>query len=331
MKDRTRYPFTMSVVSRLAPSPTGLLHIGHARTFLLAWWSARSQGGRIVLRHEDLDTERSSLEHADACARDLEWLGLDWDGPVSHQSARVEIFREAASSLVAEGKAYPCVCTRAEVKAAIAAPHAPQAGATYPGTCVGRFSSLDQARRESGREPALRLRCPEGPIEISDGLRGLVRLDPFNDFGDFPITSRDGHAAYHLAVALDDAHQGISEVFRADDLLSSCGPQALLQAALGLPRPSWTHVPLVLNQSGERLAKRSDGLSISAMRAAGVEACQLVRWLSHSCGLGDLGALTPAEALPQYALSKVPLRPCVLPSDLVERLTLGDMPSDAPA
>lgn len=321
----------MSVVSRLAPSPTGLLHVGHARTFLLAWWSARSQGGEILLRHEDLDTERSSQKHASACEQDLKWLGLDWDGPASHQSARSEIFREAAASLAASGEAYPCVCTRAEVRTAIAAPHASDVTASYPGTCRGRFESLDHARRESGREPALRLACPEGVVDISDGLRGAVQLDPFTDFGDFPITSRDGHAAYHLAVALDDANQGVTEVLRADDLLSSCGPQALLQAALSLPRPKWIHVPLVLNHSGERLAKRSDSLSLSAIRAVGVDPCQLVRWLSQSCGLGDLGAVTPEEALPHYALSKIPLNPCVLPQDFLPKLCAGELPSKAPA
>jgi glutamyl-tRNA synthetase len=316
----------MSVISRLAPSPTGLLHIGHARTFLLAWWSARSQGGEVLLRHEDLDTERSSQEHASACEEDLEWLGLDWDGPASRQSSRSETFREAAASLAASGEAYPCVCTRAEVRAAIAAPHSDEASASYPGTCRGRFESLEHARRESGREPALRLTCPEAVVDISDALRGAVQLDPFTDFGDFPITSRDGHAAYHLAVVLDDANQGVTEVLRADDLLSSCGPQALLQAALSLPRPNWIHVPLVLDPGGGRLAKRSDSLSISAIRSAGVDPRQLVRWLSQSCGLGDLGAVTPGEALPHYALSKIPLNPCVLPIDLVERLSRAEMP-----
>lgn len=321
----------MSVVSRLAPSPTGLLHIGHARSFLLAWWSARSQGGRVILRHEDLDSERSSQKHSDACERDLEWLGLTWDGHASHQSARLEMFREAAAALSAGGKAYPCVCSRSEVRAAVGAPQSPEVGAIYPGTCRGRFESFEHARRVSGREPALRLICPEGSIQITDGMKGPVQLHPDKDFGDFPITSRDGHAAYHLAVTVDDAHQGVTEVLRADDLLTSCGPQALLQSALGLPRPSWTHVPLVLDSSGERLAKRSDGLSISALRDLGVDSRQLVRWLSHSCGLGDLGQVTPLEALPQYAIAKLPPEPCVLPLDLVESLSAGRMPSDAPA
>ena len=316
----------MSVVSRLAPSPTGLLHIGHARTFLLAWWSARSRGGKVLLRHEDLDTERSSLEHVNACEHDLAWLGLDWDGSPSHQSARAEIFRDAAASLAEAGQAYPCVCTRAEVRAAIAAPHAMDHGASYPGTCRGRFESIEQARMESGREPALRFSCAEEALKISDGLLGAMELTPASDFGDFPITSRDGHAAYHLAVALDDAGQGVSEVLRADDLLSSCGPQALLQRALGLPRPNWVHVPLVLDHRGERLAKRSDSLSLAALRGAGIDPRQLVRWLSLSCGLGDLGAVTPEEALPEYELGKLPLNPCVLPEDLLERLSVAEMP-----
>jgi glutamyl-tRNA synthetase len=321
----------MNVVSRFAPSPTGLLHVGHARTFLLAWWNALSQGGSILLRLEDLDRSRCSAEYSDACHRDLEWLGLTWDGKSSHQSERSDELRAALEELLSREMVFPCVCTRSEVQAAIAAPHAEDASAVYPGTCRGLFNSLAEAQRVSGREAALRFKCPDEELRFKDGLLGDISLSPKSDFGDFPVTSRDGHPAYHLAVSVDDASQGVTEVLRADDLLTSCGPQAALQASLGLPRPNWIHVPMVLDANRQRLAKRSDALSLQAMREAGVDPKILVRWLSDSCGLGDLGAVTPREALPSYELAKLPLQPYVLPHDFLSKLCAGELPSKSPA
>ena len=310
----------MNTVSRLAPSPTGLLHVGHARTFLVAWLSARAQGGRIILRHEDLDQERSSQEFAQACERDLAWLGIDWDGPPTKQSDRAELFQSAAGELADSGAAYPCVCTRAEVRAAIAAPHPEDGGAVYPGTCRGAFQTAQDARMQTGREPSLRFTVNSADVKICDVLTGAHTLEPGVDFGDFPITSRDGQAAYHLAVVVDDAHQGVTEVVRADDLLSSCGPQSLLQDALGLQRPLWLHVPLVLDHNEKRLAKRSDSLSLAALREGGLDPRRVVGWLARSLGLGQFENISPAELIPHYEASQLSREPCVLPADFLRVL-----------
>ena len=164
-------------VGRLAPSPTGLLHLGHARSFLLAWWHARSRGARILLRMEDLDLERVKPGMAESALRDLEWLGLDWDGPVTYQSRRQELYRAALEHLESAGHLYPCICTRREIELAQSAPHAADGTRRYPGTCRDRFASLADAREKGGRDPALRLRVPDGEVAFTDGLAGPVRED----------------------------------------------------------------------------------------------------------------------------------------------------------
>lgn len=321
----------MPPTSRLAPSPTGLLHVGHARSFLLAYWSTRSQGGQILLRLEDLDTSRVRPEFYDACIEDLRWLGLDWDGEPLLQSDRAEHLRGRAQDLLKEGLAYPCVCTRTEIRAAIAAPHSGEASDAYPGTCRGKYATIAEAQTQSGRTPALRFRTPTDPVRAHDHFAGEHVLRPHEDFGDFPITSRDSQVAYHLAVVLDDAHQGVTEVLRGSDLLSSCGPQALLQQALDLPRPHWIHVPLVHSHTGSRLAKRSDSLSIRAIRTAGIPAAQLVRWLAHTCGLPDHGPTTPQAMTRYFDLDLLPPTAVHLPPDLIYELTQGQLPPAPPA
>jgi glutamyl-tRNA synthetase len=296
-------------VGRLAPSPTGLLHLGHARSFLLAWWSVRSAGGTLRLRLEDLDRSRVKPGMVEACLRDLEWLGLDWDGPVVLQSDHEGELYETALELLRLGHAYPCICTRREISEAQSAPHADQENSVYPGTCRGRFKSLEEARRASGREPALRLKVTPGEITIQDRLHGELCQDLEREVGDFPITSRDGQVAYQLAVVLDDARQGITEVLRGDDLLSSTPRQVLLYSLLGLKPPSWIHVPLVLDESGERLAKRHDALSLAALREAGVKAESLVAWLARSCGFLACGPLSARDLLEGFDLGRLKLTP----------------------
>jgi len=283
------------------------------------------------LRLEDLDASRSRTEYAEACIADLRWRGLDWDGDPYYQSSRADELRAAALQLHERGLAYPCVCTRAEVQAAISAPHASERGNAYPGTCDGRFESVEEARSESGHEPALRFRCPGGAVQVTDELAGPVSLTPSQSLGDFPITSRDGQVAYHLAVVLDDAYQGVTEVLRGDDLLDSCGPQALIQEALGLPRPAWIHVPLVHGEDGQRLAKRSDGLSLRTLREAGVAPALLVRWLAMSCGLPDNGDVSPREALRGFDLNSLAPTAYVLTSRTLESLVAGELPSPTSA
>jgi len=313
--------------ARLAPSPTGLLHLGHARSFLLAWWSARSQEGQVILRLEDLDASRVRPEYIDACLEDLAWLGLDWDGDPALQSDRASALRVIADELMDGGRAYPCVCTRAEIRAAISAPHGTDGSPPYPGTCRGRFSDTAAAREESGREPALRFLVADEPVVVSDHFAGEIELTPNLEFGDFPITSRDGQVAYHLAVVVDDAHHGVTEVLRGNDLLSSCGPQAMLLSALGLPQPRWIHVPLVIDADGQRLAKRTDALSLRALREGGVAPDHLVRWLAITCGLPDLGPTSPRKAIAAFDLDLLPRSSCRLGLDLPEVLLRGELPA----
>ncbi|MEZ6038285.1 MAG: tRNA glutamyl-Q(34) synthetase GluQRS [Planctomycetota bacterium] len=294
-----------TVVGRLAPSPTGVLHLGNARTFLLAWLSARTRGGTVVLRIEDIDGPRVKAGAAEQTIEDLRWLGLDWDGEVIVQSGRREHYRAAADRLVAQGLAYPCVCTRKEVDEAASAPHEVGLdGPVYPGTCRGRFADLAAARAATGREPALRFRVDVDAVAFVDGFcgaqPGLVR-------GDFVVQKRDGDPAYQLAVVVDDAAQGITEVLRADDLLPSTPRQLLLYRALGLTAPRFVHVPLVVGGDGLRLAKRHGDTSLRWFREQGVRAEHLVGYLAVLCGLRAARApCTPRDLLADFDLTRVP-------------------------
>ena len=315
------------VVGRLAPSPTGLLHLGHARSFLLAWLSARSAGGRVVLRMEDLDASRVKDGFCAGVLRDLEWLGLDWDGPVLYQSAHRDELFESALELMDRGLAYPCVCTRREVEEAIAAPHAGDSPGVYPGTCRDRYGSLEEARRKSGREPALRYRVPTGEVRIEDRLHGGYLQDVAAEVGDFPITSRDGQVAYQLAVVLDDERQGVNEVVRGDDLLESTPRQALLIDDLYFERPAWAHVPLVTDARGRRFAKRKDSLSLAALSTSGLEPKVLVGWLASTLGAAvcepEGGPRTPQDLLEGFDLTRLPLTAVPFSADARQALGLA--------
>lgn len=273
------------IVGRLAPSPTGALHLGHARSFLIAWWHARARGGRIVLRIEDLDDGRSRAEHAQRIPHELEWLGLDWDGPIDVQSRAKDAHAAALARLQAAGALYPCVCTRAELRSALSAPHAGELEAPYPGTCRDRYADLEEAERASGRNAGLRVRIPRGLTHFVDGLAGAQSFDLARTVGDFLVARRDGVLAYQLAVVVDDARQGVTEVVRGEDLLPSTARQIALQRALALPNPRWWHLPLVCDAQGERLAKRSGATSLAALRERGLDPRALVSWIAHRSGL----------------------------------------------
>ncbi|MBK7641871.1 MAG: tRNA glutamyl-Q(34) synthetase GluQRS [Planctomycetes bacterium] len=297
---------------RLAPSPTGHLHLGHARSFLLAWWHARSRAGRIVLRLEDLDVERVKPGSIEDTRADLEWLGLDWDGELWLQSEHAAAFDEAVASLLARGLAYACVCTRKEIAQAQSAPHESVALAEksrYPGTCRGRYASLEDARRASGRDPAVRLLVEPGVLELHDEFAGPFSVDVAAQTGDFPIARRAGAVAYQLAVVIDDARQGVSEVVRGDDLLPSAARQYLVQRALGLPHPRWWHVPLVTDAQGVRLAKRTDALSLAQLRARGVDPRALIAWVARCSGMDAREPASARELLPHFDMRKLPRDP----------------------
>jgi glutamyl-tRNA synthetase len=309
------------VVGRLAPSPTGLLHLGHARTFLCAWWSARAREGRIHLRLEDLDGPRANTRFSDAAQRDLEWLGLDWDGTPSVQSEHLERFTRAVEALLAAGKAYACVCTRGDLRTAQNAPHAGDVEPRYPGTCRGRFATLAEAERTSGRSAGVRLVVRPGVIEFDDLVAGPQSFDVQASVGDFLIARRGGAPAYQLAVVVDDAAEGVTEVVRGADLLPSAARQWHVQTALGLPHPSFGHVALVTDEHGERLAKHADALSLAALRQRGADPRSIVRWAAASFGLPSAELVTARELVPHFRLAALEDGPVRVEPALVERLS----------
>jgi len=296
----------MTVVGRLAPSPTGHLHLGHARSFLLAWWSVRSQGGRVVLRIEDLDGERCRPEYIDDCVRDLEWLGLDWDSGPRLQSTGIQEILAAANRLAEEGFAYPCVCTRGDIKASSTAPQQGETEWRYPGTCRGRYRSRIEAETQSGKSAALRFRVEPGLVTVNDVIAGAQTFDVSAEVGDFPILRRDDSPSYQLAVVVDDARDEVTEVLRGDDLLPSAARQQLLCKALNLPIPRWIHVSLVTDTRGRRLAKRADDLSIHELQQRGLDPRVLVNWVAASIGCGLETRPTAREVLSVFQLGKIP-------------------------
>lgn len=269
-------------VGRFAPSPSGDLHLGNLRTALAAWLFARAAGSRFLLRIEDLDRERSRPEHERRQLADLRAIGLDWDGEPMRQSERDDAYRAALEALEREGRIYPCWCTRAEIRAAAAAPHGPLPEGAYPGTCRELSGSARAARqRTAGRPPSLRLDAREAHVTFRDRLAGEFS----GQVDDFVLWRWDGTAAYNLAVVVDDACQGVEEVVRGDDLLGSTPRQILLHRLLGTDPPAHAHLPLVLGPDGARLAKRHGAVTLADRATAGESPVQTLGWLAHTLGL----------------------------------------------
>jgi glutamyl-tRNA synthetase len=303
---------------RFAPSPTGDLHLGSLRTALLAWLFARSDRAAFRMRIEDLDAAASRPEIAARQLEDLRRLGLDWDGEVVRQSDERELFRDAIDQLVRGGATYPCYCSRREIREAAAAPHDDHGDLGYPGTCRD-LTAAERARREAdGRPAALRVRSDGVRLGFVDRVCG--RYEGVVD--DVVIRRNDGTPAYHLAVVVSDAAQGIGEVVRGDDLLPSTPRQLHLAHLLGLPAPSYAHVPLVLGPEGIRLAKRDGAISLADRVAGGATPAAVLGQLAHSLGLieaarpvvpSELGSL--ADDFDPDRLPREPWR--LTPDDLV--------------
>ncbi|HEY1860507.1 MAG TPA: tRNA glutamyl-Q(34) synthetase GluQRS [Gemmataceae bacterium] len=310
---------TASVVGRLAPSPTGAQHVGNARTYLIAWLSARARGGRVVLRIEDIDSPRIKPGAVQQALTDLEWLGLKWDGDPLVQTEREPLYREALIKLQTAELVYPCTCSRTDVERAASAPHAEHEGPVYPGTCSARRAA-DAAKL--GDTPfAWRFRIPQQTPSFVDGFRGPVQLDLRQAGGDFVVWKSAGTPAYQLAVVVDDAAQGVTEVIRGDDLLLSTPRQLLLYQALNLPAPQFAHVPLVVGQDGRRLAKRHGDTRLSALRESGVRPESLLGLLAWSCAWRDRPApVTAAELIPRFRLDSIPPAPLVLTPSLLRSI-----------
>lgn len=281
---------------RFAPSPSGDLHVGNLRTALLAWLWARATGRRFVLRIDDLDRVRPEAEQRQLA--DLAALGLDWDGPILRQSNRLEVYRDAIATLTEAGRTYPCFCTRREIQEAPSAPHSPPG--TYPGTCRS-LTAEEIQRRLAGRPAALRLRADVDDWSVDDERHGEV----IGAVDDFVLVRNDGIPAYNLTVVVDDAAQGVDQVVRGEDLLSSAPRQAYLAGLLGLVPPTYVHVPLALNTAGARLAKRDGAVTWTELEARGLDPFRII---ADSLGLAGS---TPADLLPGFDPTRVPTEPWV--------------------
>jgi len=282
---------------RYAPSPSGDLHVGNLRTAVLAWLFARRSDRAFVLRVDDLDRVREGAEQRQL--DDLAALGLDWDGPVLHQSERLDAYRAATDELTARGLTYECFCTRREILEAPTAPHHPPGA--YPGTCRS-LTEADRAERRALRPAAIRLRADVTQWTVHDLVHGTWT----GAVDDLVLRRGDGVPAYNLTVVLDDDHQGVDQVVRGEDLLSSTPRQAYVAHLLGLSAPEYVHVPLVLNTAGARLAKRDGAVTLRELAAAGADAFELI-----STSLGLPGATSPAELLDRFDPAALPRTPWV--------------------
>lgn len=301
--------------TRFAPSPTGAQHVGNARTYLISWLAARSQNGSILLRIEDIDSPRIKPGAMEQALDDLRWLGLDWDGEPVVQTERLKHYEEALEELKRRELVYPCSCSRTDIASAASAPHAEHEGPVYPGTCAGRTA------RDIPTVPyAWRFRVQDSP-GFQDRFRGAVAIDLNQVGGDFVVWKNTGTPAYQLAVVVDDAAMGISQVIRGDDLLPSTPRQILLYRALGLPVPEFAHVPLVVGEDGRRLAKRHGDTRLVSLRQAGVKRESLVGLLAWSCGWTDrFEPMTPEELLPRFDWRLIPREPFVVTPSLLARI-----------
>ena len=264
---------------RFAPSPTGTLHLGNLRTALLAWLFARSAGSEFLMRMEDLDEGRVRPGFAEQQLADLAAVGVDWDGPVVAQTARLGLYEDALASLRGKGLVYECFCTRAEIREAASAAHGPLPEGAYPGTCLQLSEAELAEKRASGRPPALRVRAQGAVVGFEDRLLGRVE----GVVDDFVVRRGDGAFAYNLAVVVDDADQGVEEVVRGNDLADSTPRQLWLARALGLAEPSYAHVPLVLGPDGARLAKRHGDVTLREVPPAAAR-----EFFARSLGLDSL-------------------------------------------
>ena len=281
------------VVGRFAPSPSGRMHLGNLFSALLAWLSARSAGGRMLLRIEDLDPDRCRREFALQLMDDLRWLGLDWDGTPVWQSERTALYADAFSRLEGRGLLYPCFCTRAQ-RLAASAPHRGDGQET--GCRCKCLTETERAALARTRRPAWRLTVPGREISFTDGLQGPYSENLLRDCGDFILRRSDGVYAYQLAVVVDDGLSGVTEVVRGSDLLSSTPRQRYLQELLGFPAPRYAHVPLLLSPGGRRLSKRDGDLDMGALRAR-FSPEELTGRLARLAGLQETNAPVSPRAL----------------------------------
>ena len=299
----------MTVRGRFAPSPSGRMHLGNLLAALLAWLDVRSQGGIMVLRIEDLDPQRCSLNKAEQLVEDLQWLGLDWDEgglePEYCQSHRSHHYQVAFDRLEAMGLVYPCYCTRAE-RLAASAPHASDGAVVYNRRCAQLTQTQRDMLEAQGRRPAFRVRVPHQTVTVDDGHMGPYTQQLDTDCGDFIVRRSDGVWAYQLAVVVDDAFMGVNHVVRGCDLLTSTPAQAWLHRTLGYQPPAFYHLPLLVDAQGRRLSKRDRDLDLGVLREKYTPQ-ELVGWLGWLAGLQkEPKSATPRQLISRFQWSKVP-------------------------
>ncbi len=301
---------------RFAPSPSGRMHLGNALSAMLAWLSAKHQGGEILLRIEDLDPARSKAEYAQGIMDDFRWLGLLWDRRATDQSRRGEAYAAALSQLEQRDLIYPCYCSRDQLHAA-SAPHASDGRVIYAGTCR---NLTPEQRATMTKKPSLRIRLPDREISFRDGLQGDVRMNLQREFGDIILRRADGVAAYQLAVVVDDGTEGVTEVVRGRDLLSSTPVQLYLYELLGLTPPRFYHVPMLLAPDGRRLSKRDRDLDFGYLRQH-FSPEEIIGLLAHLAGLTEnWEPISARELACDFSWSKVKQSDIILDPKLLERV-----------
>ena len=291
----------MTPVGRFAPTPSGRMHLGNVFAGLIAWLSVKSRGGEMVLRMEDLDTQRTSGEFAEILRSDLRWLGLYWDRETLPQSARGDVYDRYFHILEEKGLLYPCYCTRSQLHS-VNAPHLSDGTYVYPGTC----RNLTEAQRaEFDRKPAWRVRVPDRLWQVEDRVQGHYEENLAADCGDFVVRRADGVYVYQLAVTVDDGEAGVTEVVRGMDLLSSAPRQMYLQELFGFPHPEYGHVPMLMAPDGRRLSKRDRDLDLGVLRQ-NMTAEKLIGILAHAAGLIEKQEKISAKELaPEFSWEKL--------------------------
>jgi len=293
----------------LAPSPTGALHLGNARTFLLTWALARRRGWRLPLRIEDLDGPRVKGETIALTIDLLQWLGIDWDGEVLVQSSNLEPYRVAMRELAARSLVFRSSLSRTEIEAAASAPHAGEHEVRFPQHLRPAEAS---AWRFDDPSSSYRLAVPPGLVSIDDAFAGPHEFQPAEEIGDFILWTTRGTPSYQLAVVVDDARAGVTDVVRGADLLPSAARQDVLYRALGAPAPRWWHVPLVIGADGRRLAKRHGDTRLDTYRAAGTRASRIIGLIAYWSGISALrGEMTAADFRSALDISRVPKEPII--------------------
>ena len=303
----------MELVGRFAPTPSGRMHLGNVFAAMIAWLSVRSRGGSLVLRMEDLDTQRTSAENAQVLREDLLWLGLDWDLETPAQSTRGAVYDRYFEILQEKGLLYPCYCTRSQLHN-VNAPHLSDGTYVYPGTCR---ELTEQQRQSFNRAPAWRVKVPEATYQLTDLCQGEFAQPLHRDCGDFVVRRADGIYVYQLAVTVDDGEAGVTEVVRGMDLLGSAPRQMYLQELFGFAHPTYGHVPMLLAKDGRRLSKRDQDLDLGVLRQK-LRPEELLGILAHAGGLLERPvAISARELAKEFTWNKLRNTDIFLDTDLI--------------